>query len=114
MLPFSITFKSFQIIRKWYFQANVLYNETFFPVEDAQVNAFDKYNGVYGPWITDGDGLTSVEDLIDYVNDAGVQDYYSNYTISACDSTGCGYVEANMSLGNFNSTIKVADFFVIF
>ncbi len=69
-----------EIIRKWYYKANVTYQNN--PVEGANVSVYN----VTGIWqfnlTSKADGLTDREEIIDYVNDGGTRNYYSNYTIN--------------------------------
>jgi len=73
---------SSQLIRKWYYRAYV--NDTSGAnVPNADVKAYNSSNVLIESLTTGSDGWTSVGELIDYVNNGGNLEYYSNYTINA-------------------------------
>ena len=71
------------IIRKWYYQAYV--NDTNGnPVDLVPVSAFNKSSDLEFPLVTGtfAPGFTDIYHIIDYANNMGTRDYYSNYTTS--------------------------------
>lgn len=70
------------LTRKWYYKAYV--NNTHGNnVPNANVTAYNVSDDLQFNLITDNDGYTNIEEIIDYVNNAGTKTYYSNYTIYA-------------------------------
>ena len=73
--------------RKWYYTAFV--NDSLGNnVNNANVTAYNITGDYQFNLTTDATGYTSQTTIIDYVNNAGTKTYYSNYTITATDSSG--------------------------
>ena len=74
-----------KLMRIWYYRAYV--NDSFGNnINNANVTAFN-VTGDYNFNLTTGvDGYTSIEQIIDYVN-TGTRTYYSNYNITATNTT---------------------------
>jgi len=75
------------LIRKWYYQAYVN-DSNGDNVSNANVTAYNSSNNYQFSLLTDATGYTFQTTIIDYINNAGTRSYYSNYTITATDSSG--------------------------
>ncbi len=82
-----------ELIRKWYYQANVSEYYSGNAIAGVNVTAFGSNDYLFN-LTTDNTGLTGIENIIDYVNFGGTRTYYSDYNIFGINST---YFNRNVS-----------------
>ncbi len=88
-----------EFLRKWHYQANVSYEDGT-AIENANVSAYNRTgepDGWHFNLTTNSTGWTNMTWIIDYINDGGTRDYYSNYTIRTTDGTSEEVHELNVT-----------------
>jgi hypothetical protein len=75
-----------ELIRKWYYQANVS-DENGNAIQWANISAYNVSDDWQFNLTTKSNGLTDITEIIDYVNSGGTRGYYSNYTINTTNGT---------------------------
>jgi len=73
---------SSQLIRKWYYSANVT-NTSYVAISDAYVSIYNVSGNLIDNISTGADGLTNNTELIEYINDGGTRSWFNNYTMNA-------------------------------
>jgi parallel beta-helix repeat protein len=88
------------LIRKWYYRAYA--NDTSGNNVIAQVNATNRTGGFEFSVNTNSSGWTNITTITDYYNNGGTRTYYSNFTLSAFNSSYpfSSIHTYNSSLGN--------------
>ena len=87
------------ITRKWYYRTNAT-NSSGSAIENANVSIYNVSGNMQFSSLTDSGGLSTIYEIIDYVNLAGTRYYYSNYTINVSAS---GYENSSVS---YNATAE--------
>ena len=88
-----------QLIRKWYYTAYVN-DSTEAPVSGVNVTARNMVGAYQFNLTTGTDGRTGIAEIIDYINNAGIKTYSSNYNVSVVKSP---YAILNQ---NWNVTVQ--------
>jgi hypothetical protein len=97
------------IIRKWYFQANVT-NSSASAISGVNVTVYNRTNDYQFNLTTSSAGLTTLQEIIDYINNGGTRTYYSNYTFFASKSA---YTAANQSQNITSSQNTLMSFILL-
>jgi hypothetical protein len=89
-----------QLIRKWYYSAFINSTET----NGVRLNltAYNKSNDIQFTLVSNASGYTNSSEIIEYVNNNGVRNYYSNYTMSVGNLTMPPYLARQV---NFSRNI---------
>ncbi|VVB78285.1 Concanavalin A-like lectin/glucanases superfamily protein [uncultured archaeon] len=98
-----------QLIRNWYYRAYVNTSNSI-PVSNANVTGFDKIGIKNFVISTNNSGWTNRTEITEYVYD-GYKNYYSNYSITASNSSyssiGERVYNATVYENNFNDVITI-------
>jgi len=98
-----------ELVRKWYFSAQVNYTHNNTAVYDSNVTAYNSSSKIQGTSQTNSNGNTSLFELIEYINN-GTKMYYTNYTFTASKiSWATDSQSINLTINLLNQQFNISD-----
>lgn len=91
-----------QLIRKWYLNTNITDN-SLLPLQNANITAYNVSGKIVYSGLTGSDGKTARQELIEYVNNAGVKTYSTPHTIT---TNKTGFI-SNSTIYNLSSSNNI-------
>ncbi|CEG12984.1 hypothetical protein MSIBF_A3030005 [groundwater metagenome] len=94
----EIMLSSSELASKWYLDVNVK-DTNGIPISNANVSAYD-VNGTLKLFVlTNSNGSIGRQEVVEYINNAGIKTYYTNYTIKITKT----------EYNNYSTTLNVSD-----